>query len=91
MVSCIELLLKNGAEADGYNGNKCPHLVTAAEYGCSKILKLLIQHGAHLEIRTNNGSTALHRSSWHGSTTCVEVMSPLYLTNHAALAKIRSI
>ena len=67
------MLLDQGADPDGYNGNNCPHLVTTAEYGCKRNLQLMIQHGANLKLRTKDGSTALHRAAGHGWTDCVQV------------------
>ena len=69
----MRLLLEKGADPNGYNGMKCPHLVTTAEYGCPINLEMLIDYGALIGSKRSDGSTPLHRAAWHGHEECIQV------------------
>ncbi|CAA6675694.1 unnamed protein product [Spirodela intermedia] len=50
-------------EAKNMYGETPLHM--AAKNGCSEAAELLIQHGAIIEARANNGMTPLHLAVWH--------------------------
>ena len=71
----IETLLKHGAHP---NPSKLPSvevpLVSAAECGYLEIVKLLLTHGANVNIARGCGSTPLHKAAAKGHDVIVKVL-----------------
>jgi ankyrin repeat protein len=62
MGDCSELLyflLKNGAAKDDLNRNKCTPLSWAAEFGLLTSAKILLKHGAEINLMDNINLTPL--------------------------------
>jgi ankyrin repeat protein len=68
--AAIELLLKHGADPNStVLGNITP-LMNAASWGQSDTVALLLRHGARVDLRNAEGSTALHYAAQsHGVIT----------------------
>lgn len=69
----VKLLLKSGADANAKQGQSGSplHLAAAAEGG---IVRLLLEHGAKVDARMANGSTALMIAAERGCDDAVEVL-----------------
>jgi uncharacterized protein len=65
-VSCLECLLRAGAEVDLSNLNGSTPLIQASHFGHSEVVHLLLLHRASVNIRNNKGTTALMRAAQEG-------------------------
>ncbi|XP_072409775.1 B-cell lymphoma 3 protein [Chiloscyllium punctatum] len=71
----VEFLLEQGADIDAVDikSGKTP-LVHAVENNCIDMVRLLLQHGANVNLQTYSGNTALHCSSGRGFLEVVKVL-----------------
>ncbi len=68
-VEVVDVLLRAGADPDGYDHNDTPPLVGAAAYGHVKVVEQLLAAGATVDAGT--GFTALEEAVVHGHETVV--------------------
>jgi ankyrin repeat protein len=70
----IEILLRNGADANMADNFKQTPLFVAAKRGCTKKIKLLLEKGAMLDSMDNLGWTPLGYAAAGGKTNVMEVL-----------------
>lgn len=66
-------LLDHGAPVNARGDNEITPLILAAMRN-PDMVKLLIAHGANLELKGSNGYTALGSACWTGQTACAKVL-----------------
>ncbi|CAH8664748.1 unnamed protein product [Dicrocoelium dendriticum] len=82
----VEMLLKHGADPN-FRGKKveCTPLMDAASVGYTDIVRLLLEYGACVGLKSNTGNTALHYAATAGHLECVCLLlqynSPLEVQN----------
>lgn len=71
----IKLLIENGANVNGgnYSGAESP-LTKAARYGYHGIVKYLLDKGADIEIRSQQGNTPLLYAAWEGKLEMIKFL-----------------
>ena len=70
----VQLVLKNGANADETDETGVTPLMTAAVYGYDAVVRVLVEHGADLLLKDEYGKTALHQCSLSCSKETIEMM-----------------
>lgn len=74
-VKAIEFLLKQNATAHTHDSNGRTSLLWAAYYGHVEVVRLLLKHDTSLvELPDPDGRTALHWSTKHESTKCLDLL-----------------
>lgn len=70
----VELLIKNGADANAKNSFNNTPLHWAVSSGKTKIVELLISGKADVDAKNNNDETPLHRAAFWGNKAIVELL-----------------
>ncbi|KAM8831705.1 ankyrin repeat and SOCS box protein 2-like isoform 2-T4 [Spinachia spinachia] len=65
-VSCVDFLLKNGADPNIFNKEGETPLFAACEQPSEDIVELLLRSGAHVNCCSLQGTSALHEACRHG-------------------------
>jgi ankyrin repeat protein len=80
----IEYLLTNGANINEVNADGCTPLYEAYAVARLDIVKLLIEHGADVNIKNNeDGFSLLHRAAWLGDLEAVALFVKHGADTHA--------
>lgn len=73
---CVKILVEAGADVRLQNADDFGYtpLLWAAIFGYSKIIELLLDHGATIEVRDLKGRTALSIAALDGHIRCVDIL-----------------
>ncbi|OJY26098.1 MAG: hypothetical protein BGO98_36610 [Myxococcales bacterium 68-20] len=82
--AAVETAIAKGGSVDPVGSQPAP-LVTAATAGNAEIVALLLARGARLDVRTADGSTALHVAARRGHHAVVTVLAAAMASNAVTL------
>ncbi|RYE26568.1 MAG: ankyrin repeat domain-containing protein [Sphingobacteriaceae bacterium] len=69
-----ELLIANGANLNLQHGNGGTALMFATMFGRNKLVKILLDHGAEIDILENRGLSAADLAVQQGNVEALEIM-----------------
>ena len=69
-----QLLIENGANVNGQDGEGITALMLSGDEGRTEIASILIEQNAYVNLQSNNGTTALMEAAFEGRTDTVKLL-----------------
>ena len=68
------MLLAYGSKVDDINGQRWTPLMIAAEEGNTNVLEVLIENKANVQLKEQEGLTAVHMAAWNGQARAARML-----------------
>ena len=88
----LSCLIENGADVNVRSNDDCTPLMVGSRHNCHiDLLKLLVKHGAQIDLQDDDGNTALHYACYPESSTVFYTLRDLgatFLENNCRLTSL---
>ena len=88
----LSCLIENGADVNVRSNDNCTPLMVGSRHNCHiDLLKLLVKHGAQIDLQDDDGNTALHYACYPESSTVFYTLRDLgatFLENNCRLTPL---